>query len=121
MSHKDNESGPYLLSLEGYIRSSFDGSLLPQNELLQLAKEGLETAIKKNQLLYINLFNLLCYLIQNKQQEYHQFLCDQALPMFKKFGFVHLIHRSKKELFNYYTELKLTGQALKMAHLIINN
>jgi len=121
MKLKDNESGPYLLSLEGYIRSSFDGSLLPQNELLQLAKEGLETAIKNNQLLYINLFNLLCYLIQNKQQEYHQFLSDQALPMFKKFGFVYLIHRSKKELFNYYTELKLTGQALKMAHLLINN
>lgn len=121
MSIKDNESGPYLLSLEGYIRSSLNGSILPREELLQLAKAGLETAVKKKESLYINLFNLLCYLIQDKEQEYHQFLCDQALPMFKQFGFVYLIQRSKKELFNYYIKLKQTNNALKMAELLINH
>ncbi|WP_163103535.1 helix-turn-helix domain-containing protein [Peribacillus alkalitolerans] len=121
MSIKDNNSSPYLLSLEGYIRSSFNGSILPQEELLQLAKEGLETASEKNERLFINLFNLLCYLIQDQEQEYHQFLCDQALPMFKQFGYVYLIQRSKKELFNYYMKLKQTSKALKMANLLINH
>ena len=81
MSLKDNESSPYLLSLEGYIRSSFYGSLLPKDELLQLANEGLETALKKNEQLYINLFTLLSYLIQNKEQEYHQYLSEHSLPI----------------------------------------
>ncbi|EPD51493.1 hypothetical protein HMPREF1210_02091 [Paenisporosarcina sp. HGH0030] len=121
MSMKDNESNPYLLSLEGYIRSLLNGSILPRDKLLQIAKEGLETAIKKNEKIYINLFNLLCYLIQDKEQEYHQFLRDHALPTFKQFGIVYWINRSKKELFNYYIKLEQTNKALKMAELLINH
>jgi len=120
MSLKDNESGPYLLSLEGYINSAFYGGLLPKDELLQLANEGLETALKKNEHLYINLFTLLSYLIQDKEQEYHQYLSEQSLPLFEKFGFVYLIKRSKKELFNYYFKQKKTGKALKIAKVLIN-
>ncbi|MGB3262206.1 helix-turn-helix domain-containing protein [Paenisporosarcina sp.] len=121
LSLKDKESSPYLLSLEGYIRSSFLGCLLPPDELLQLAKEGLETAIQKNDLLYINLFNLICYLLQFKEHEYYEYLYDRALPMFKKFGFVYLIHRSKKELFNYYSKTNQTSKALKIAEVLINH
>ncbi|PGY13142.1 helix-turn-helix transcriptional regulator [Bacillus sp. AFS031507] len=120
MSLKDNESFPYLLSLEGFINSAFYGGLLPKDELLQLAKEGLETALKKNEPLYINLFTLFSFLIQDKEQEYHQYLSEHSLPLFEKFGFVYLIKRSKKELFNYYLEQKKTGKALKMANLLIN-
>ncbi|SMQ72942.1 hypothetical protein SAMN05444673_2289 [Bacillus sp. OV166] len=120
MSLKDNESFPYLLSLEGFINSAFYGGLLPKDELLQLAKEGLETALKKNEPLYINLFTLFSFLIQDKEQEYHQYLSEHSLPLFEKFGFVYLIKRSKKELFNYYLEKKKTGKALKMANLLIN-
>lgn len=121
MRMKDNESNPYLLSLEGYIRSLLNGNILPRDKLLQIAKVGLETAIKKNEKIYINLFNLLCYLIQDKEQEYHQFLHDHALPLFKQFGIVYLIKRSKKELFNYYIKLKQTNKALKLAELLINH
>lgn len=121
MSMKDNESNPYLLSLEGYIRSLLNGSILPRDKLLQIAEEGLETAIKKNEKIYINLFNLLCYLIQDKEQEYHQFLRDHALPMFKQFGIVYWIQRSKKELFNYYNKSEQANKALKMAELLINH
>lgn len=117
---KDNESSPYLLSLEGYIRSAYYGSLHPKDELLQLANEGLERALKKNEQLYINLFTLLSYLIQDKEQEYHQYLFDYSLPLFKKFGFVYLIKRSEKELFNYCVKQKQTGKALKIAQILIN-
>jgi transcriptional regulator with XRE-family HTH domain len=121
MSLKDNDSNPYLLSLDGYIRSSLNGSILTREELSKLAKDGLETAIKKNERLFIILFNLLSFLIDEKEKEYHQYLCDQALPMFKQFGFVYLIQRSKKELFNYYIKFKQTNKALKMAQLLINH
>ncbi len=120
MSLKDNESSPYLLSLDGYIRSAYYGSLLPKDELLQLANEGLEKALKKNEQLYINLFTLLSFLIQDKEQKYHQYLSEHSLPLFEKFGFVYLINRSKKELFNFYFKQKKTGKALKMAHILIN-
>ncbi|WP_413301890.1 helix-turn-helix transcriptional regulator [Bacillus sp. 1P10SD] len=121
MMLKDKESSPFLLSLEGYIRSSFDGSLLSKNELFLLVEEGLHTAKKINDKLYINLFTLLCYLIQNNKQEYHQYLFDNSLPMFEEYGFVYLIKRSKKELYNYYFKIKQTRNALKIADSIINN
>ena len=121
MCLKDNESSPYLLSLEGYIRSAYYGSLLPKDELLQLVNEGLEKALTKNEQLYINLFTLLSYLLQNKEHEYYQYLFDYSLPFFKKFGFVYLIKRSQKELFNYYLKQKKNGKALKMANVLINH
>ncbi|MEH7436444.1 helix-turn-helix transcriptional regulator [Neobacillus drentensis] len=121
MMLKDKESSPFLLSLEGYIRSSFDGGLLTKNELFQLVEEGLHTSKNMNDQLYINLFTLLCYLIQNKEQEYYQYLADNSLPMFEKYGFVYLIQRSKKELFNYYSKMKRSCDALKLADIIINH
>ncbi|WML57105.1 helix-turn-helix transcriptional regulator [Neobacillus sp. PS2-9] len=121
MSLKNNESSPYLLSLEGYIRSAYYGSLLPIDELLQLVNGGLEKALKKNEQLYLILFTLLSYLLQNKEHEYYQYLFDTSLPFFKKFGFVYLIKRSQKELFNYYYKQKKNGKALKMAHVLINH
>lgn len=120
MSLKDKESSPYLLSLEGFIRSSLNGSILTREELILLAKEGLETAISKNERLYIILFNLIWFLIEHKEKEYHKYLCDQALPMFKQFGFVYLIQRSKKELFNYYIKHNKNNKALKIANFLIN-
>ncbi|MFJ5761964.1 helix-turn-helix domain-containing protein [Neobacillus sp. NPDC093182] len=120
MSLKNSDSIPYSLSLEGYIRSAYYGSLLPKDELLQLTNEGLEKAQKNSELLYINLFTLLRYLIQNKEQEYHQYLSEYSLPLFKKFGFVYLVKRSEKELFNYCFNQKKTRRALKMAHTLIN-
>lgn len=121
MTIKDHESSKYLLSLEGYIRSAFNGNLLSQNELIHLVKQGLETAIKNNELLYIHLFNLQSLLIENKEDDYHQYLKNEALPMFKQFGFMYLIKRSNQELFNYYTKLNQTNEALNIAQLLINS
>ncbi|PFH87144.1 helix-turn-helix transcriptional regulator [Bacillus sp. AFS088145] len=117
---KDKKSIPYLLSLVGYIESSYFGRLLSNDEILPLIKEGLEIASKRNDKLYINLFTLLDYLILDKEQEYHQYLEDYSLPLFKKLGFVYLINRSEKELFNYYFKCKQTHKALNMANTLIN-
>lgn len=120
MSLKNNQSGPYLLSLEGYIRSSYEGNLQKRSDLLQLAEEGLQIASENNHLLYIKLFTLLTLFIQSKEQEYYQFLIDEALPMYKKYGFSYLIQHSKKALFNYYSKIKLTNKALEMASQLID-
>ncbi|WP_088013235.1 helix-turn-helix domain-containing protein [Gottfriedia acidiceleris] len=120
MKLKDSKSVPYLLSLEGFIRSSYYGELLPKGELLQFVSEGLDIAIKKNDKLFINLFTLLDLLILKKEQEYHQYLAEYSLPFFKKVGFVYLINQSEKELFNYYIKQKQTRKALSMANTLIN-
>jgi transcriptional regulator with XRE-family HTH domain len=120
MSLKDVKSVSYLLSLEGYIKSSFEGNLIPIEKLIQQAEKGLSIAINTNQILYIHLFRLHLYLLKAKEVQYYQYLSNKALPMFEKFGFTYLIKRSKKELFNYYYKMDLKEEALKMAQFIIN-
>ncbi|XZF75694.1 helix-turn-helix domain-containing protein [Bacillus sp. AL-1R] len=120
MKLKDSNSIPYLLSLEGYIRSSYYGKLLSKGELLQYVGKGYDLATKKNDKLFINLFILLDLLILEKEQEYHQYLADHSLPFFKKVGFAYLINQSEKELFNYYIKGKQTRKALNMANTLIN-
>jgi transcriptional regulator with XRE-family HTH domain len=119
MSLKNSESPTYLLTLEGYIRSLFEGQLIPNDELIRLAEDGLLTAIRIKQLLFIHLFRLILYLIKSKEKEYFIYLDTKALPMFTKFGYNYLINRSKKELFNYYSRINLPDKALEMAKLIL--
>ncbi|PAE38610.1 hypothetical protein CHI06_18090 [Bacillus sp. 7884-1] len=120
MSLKDPESPVYLLSLEGFIRSSFDGNLINNDQLIQLAEHGLTIATRIKELLYIHLFKLLLYLLKSKEKEYHQYLFNKALPMFSNSGYTYLIKRSKKELFHYYSNNNLLDEALEMANLLIN-
>jgi len=120
ISLKNPESPVYLLSLEGFIRSSFEGDLIANDELIQLAEDGLMIAIRIKQLLYIHLFKLLIYLLKFKEKEYQQYLLNKALPMYIKSGYTYLIKRSKKELFHYYANNNLPDKALEMAHLLIN-
>jgi HTH-type transcriptional regulator, quorum sensing regulator NprR len=121
MALKEKESISYLLSLEGYIRSSLEGGLLPKNELIIFAEKGFAIAKNMDSLLYIHLFKLLIYLLKCKEKEYLQYLVDKALPMFNKNGFYYLIERSNKELFNYYSTMRLTDQAMEIAKLLIKN
>jgi transcriptional regulator with XRE-family HTH domain len=120
MSLKNPESPVYLLSLEGFIRSSFEGDLIANDQLIQHAEDGLTIAIRIKQLLYIHLFKLLIYLLKFKEKEYHQYLINKALPMFIKSGYTYLIKRYKKELFHYYSNKNLPDKALEMAHFLIN-
>jgi transcriptional regulator with XRE-family HTH domain len=119
MSLKDQESPVYLLSLEGFIRSSFDGKLITNDQLIHLAEHGLTIATRIKELLYIHLFKLLLYLLKYKEKEYHQYLFNKALPMFINSGYTYLIKRSKKELFHYYSNNNLLDEALEMANLLI--
>jgi hypothetical protein len=117
---KDKESNSYLLSLEGYIRCSFEGNLLPNTLLHQLVMEGLATSKNENRYLFIHLFKLLSYLIKSKEQEYYKYLQNKALPMFQEFGYSFLIQRSKRELFNYYNKTKEIEKAMNIAEVLIN-
>lgn len=120
MTLKNQESATYLLSFESYIRCAFDGKLIPTDELIKLAEEGLVVAIRLNELLFIHLFRLTLYILKSKCKEYHQYLAKKALPMYVKYGYSFLIQRSEKELFNYYSKMNLPDQALEIAKLLIS-
>lgn len=121
MSLKEKESLPYLISLELYIQSSYDGNLIPKDELINLAESGLTIALNNDYLVYIHIFRLLLYLLKSKEHQFYQYLSNKALPMFIKFGHVDLIKRSKKELFIYYKNNGLKDEALKIADFFINS
>jgi HTH-type transcriptional regulator, quorum sensing regulator NprR len=119
MMMKEKESSTYLLSLEGYIRSCYEGDLLPSSLLIHHVTDGANIAKKNKLILYIYLFKLLSYLIKGKEQAYYQYLHDKALPMFEKFGISYLIRRSYLELYNFYKMTKQNEMALVMAESLV--
>ncbi|WP_078381951.1 helix-turn-helix domain-containing protein [Sutcliffiella halmapala] len=118
---KEKKSVAYLTSLEGYILSCYKGDLLSKDELENLCHEGLSISREINQSLNKVSFKLLLYLITNKNNEYYRYLSTTALPYFKKCGYVTLVQRYEKELFNYYLRIGQSDMALELADVLINN
>ncbi|MBM7584482.1 tetratricopeptide (TPR) repeat protein [Bacillus pakistanensis] len=116
---KEKKSAVYLISLEGFIRSCLEGNLLSKNELVKHIHEGLLIARESNEYLYTICFKLLLYLINNHQTQYYSYLCTNALPYFKKCGYVTLVQRYEKELFHYYLKTDETDKALELATRVI--
>lgn len=119
MDLKEKKTGAYLLSLEGYIRSSLLGDLLPRVELLKITQDGLALAKKLKENFYVMLLHLLTLSIQKKEADYFQYLIDIALPKFRESGNTYLIQSSEKELFNYYLETNQSDKALEIAKVMI--
>ncbi|MGD6833415.1 helix-turn-helix domain-containing protein [Sutcliffiella halmapala] len=118
---KEKKSAAYLSSLEGYVRSSHEGNYLSTEELAYLGHEGLSIAREINLSLYMYSFQLLLYLIHKQKTEYYNFLTTKALPYFKKSGYVTLVKRYEKELFNNYFKYGHKDFALKLADILIND
>ncbi|CAN7459448.1 helix-turn-helix domain-containing protein [Paenibacillus sp. LjRoot56] len=120
MNLKEKKTGGYLLSLEGYIRSCLHGNLLPSEELIQIAKDGLALAKKLKEIFYMHLLQLLLLSIQNREHEYHVYLSDIALPKFRESGNTYLIQNSEKELFAFYMKTNQPDKALDIATKVMN-
>ena len=114
------KSHHYLLSLKGYIRSSFEGELLSKNQLIQFVHKGIRIAKEIENDFLITLFNLQFYLIKEQEEQYHQYLATEGLPYFKKIGYEFLIQRSEKELFQYYYKKNEMEMALEIAYHSFN-
>lgn len=114
-SIKNKNSSEYLLSFEGYIRSSFEADLLSKAKLIQLTNEGLHIAMEMHQELFMILFNLLLYVIKGRKDLYYHYLYTEGLPYYRKYGFVYLVQRSERELFHYYYNKNEVEKALEMA------
>ncbi|WP_175631854.1 helix-turn-helix domain-containing protein [Virgibacillus siamensis] len=111
----------YLLSLEGYIKSSYDGGLLSEEELLHDVFKGLDIAKTIKNKLYEIVFSLHKYIILKRSNQYHQYLANKAIPYFKEHGYIALAQKYERELFNYYTGNGENDKALEVADDLVNN
>jgi HTH-type transcriptional regulator, quorum sensing regulator NprR len=119
MDLKEKESPSYLNSLEGFIRSCLNGQLMAKNEIEQLVYEGLSLARESKEYIYSISFKLLLHLINHRHTEYFNYLISDALPYFKKSGYISLIEQYEKELFHYYVKKDETGKALELASKVL--
>src|SRR5699024_6620962 len=86
MDLKEKQSEIYLLSLEGYIRSGFQGGFATKEELLLEIHGGLEIAKSLNLTLYTIIFNVHKYAILGQQKKYYRYLHNKAVPYLKENG-----------------------------------
>lgn len=121
MELKERKSGIYLLSLEGYIRSAFEGNLLSQGELLENVHDGLEIAKGIKDSIYAIILTLHHYLILEKMDQYYRYLTNKAIPYFTKHGYIIIARRYEKELFKYYSKIGETERAIVIAERLIDS
>jgi HTH-type transcriptional regulator, quorum sensing regulator NprR len=121
MSLKEKKSTSYLTSLEGFIRSCHNGNLLANNEMENLVFEGISIARELNEHLYSLSFKLLLLLLHNQHTEYYNYLTSNAMPFFKKLGYVSVIKQYEKELFHYYMKTDETNKALELATKVFSD
>jgi HTH-type transcriptional regulator, quorum sensing regulator NprR len=121
MCLKEKKSTCYLTSLEGFIWSCHKGNLLAINELENLVLEGISIARELNEYLSSINFKLLHLLLNNQQAEYYNYLITNALPYFKKRGYVSLVQQYEKELFHYYMKTDETNKALELATKVFSD
>lgn len=120
MELSESTSVLYLLSYEGYIRSSAEGKLLSKDQLLSLVHDGLKLSKEIRDEVLIVRFHLLILFIEEKQEDYYRYLRTTALPVLRKQGDAFLVQRYEKNLFNYYMENNQTALALEAASFFIN-
>src|SRR5699024_610428 len=119
MELKEEYSTIYLLSLEGYIRSANNGEILSDEDLLDYVYKGLDIAKTINNQLYIIVFMLHKYIFLKQHKNYYNYLAGEAVPYFKKHGYVALAKKYERELFDYHIRNRDTDQALEVAEMLI--
>ncbi len=115
MQLKEESTEIYLLSLEGYIRSSFDGELLSKEALLRYVYDGLEIAKAIHNTLYVHALTLHKYAILQQKTQYFRYIENKALPFFKQHGHAMEQAHYEKELFNHYYARNDVEKALQIA------
>jgi HTH-type transcriptional regulator, quorum sensing regulator NprR len=115
MQHAEKNSSLFFWSFEGYIRSSFEGSLLEYDKLIELVHNGkMLLEENPNDQLSTILFTMLEYDITGNI-EYYRFLNEIAIPFFRENELFWLTEQYEKRLFTYYSETNQIENALKVA------
>ncbi|PEL06034.1 helix-turn-helix domain-containing protein [Bacillus sp. AFS017336] len=120
MQFRDKESNYYLGSLEGYINSMTKGNLLSNKELLSLVEEGLRLAEKSNARMFIHIFKLHQFRLQNLTDEYFHFLETDVLPFLHEMGIFPVIEHYQIKLFDYYMEKQNVQKANMYAKKLVD-
>ncbi|MBM7588093.1 transcriptional regulator with XRE-family HTH domain [Bacillus pakistanensis] len=109
----------YLKRLSNYVDTCLEGKLSRKTTLLKKAKEGCSLAKQLDSKLYITLFKLLIYRIENNMEQYYSFIEEKALPQFQSSKHVLCINRYGKELYEYYVDSDQHLKALQLSKLFM--
>ncbi|MCP3739985.1 helix-turn-helix domain-containing protein [Rossellomorea sp. BNER] len=104
METKGPLSPYYLGSLEGYLEALTKQGKTSNEELLQLAEQGISLAEKKQDITYSHFFRLHRYKLKAQEDQYFHYLETEAYPYFKEMGYVILSEHYQMKLFGYYME-----------------
>ncbi|USK27839.1 helix-turn-helix transcriptional regulator [Bacillus sp. CMF21] len=112
------ENPHYLTTFESYLSACHKGKLLPETELISLAKEGLQLCKKRNDRRFVD-FQLLLYLFQKQEIRYYQYIESTALNHFRDSGYNILVDHYEKKLFHYFLKHNETEKALNLAESLL--
>lgn len=104
MNTKDPCTSNYLGSLEGYLNALTKQGLTSNEDLHQLAENGLSQAKKIQDTTFIHFFQLHKYKFQGKRDQYFHYLETEAYPHLKEVGYVLPAGHYEMKLFRYFME-----------------
>ncbi|MFJ9384780.1 helix-turn-helix domain-containing protein [Peribacillus sp. NPDC101481] len=116
----DEDNPFYTMFLDGYINNAIKGKLLNDTEITDLAEKGLRLARKHNGMPPFY-FQLHLYAIQEEEEKFYRLIEEEALPFFRKTGYIVLIDHYEKKLFHYLVKINETTKALQLAQIIIES
>lgn len=88
----------YIHRLFNYNLVAVEGNLSSKKTLRKNIIEGQRIAQELEEDVFIHLFNLLEYKLEEKQEKYLQYLAEKAFPYFKEHQHFSLMKTSLKEL-----------------------
>ncbi|MED1205758.1 helix-turn-helix domain-containing protein [Heyndrickxia acidicola] len=111
----------YISLLNNYVTNCLDGKLLKKTMLQKMIHKGIALAAEMNSPLYKTLFKLLSYRLEEKGEEYFQFLEKKALPYFRSNKHMVLTNRHGKELYHYFVNKKEYEKAVQVSAILLEN
>lgn len=119
MNTQNPRTPNYLGSLEGYLNALTKQGTTSNEDLLQLAENGLSHAKKIQSTTFIHFFQLHKYRLQGKRDQYFHYLETEAYPHLKEAGYVLPAEHYEMKLFRYYREKDEMEKANQFAWSIV--
>src|SRR5699024_12075983 len=111
----------YLFSLEGFIWSSFEGSMKSKKKIVEYIDEGIKVAENINANVYIILFTLYKYEILENTEAYMEFLQNEAIPYFKANEYTALVKQFEMELLRHYIQTNDKEKVMIYGNHLVNH
>ncbi|PEL08238.1 hypothetical protein CN601_18315 [Bacillus sp. AFS017336] len=115
----EKSSLTYLNRLHNCLESSYEGKLQPKSVMLKKAQEGNLLAKQLKNRFYQLVFKLLIFRIENKRDQYFDYIEKVALPYFQLNEHTRFINKFAKELYDYYADQEHHEKIAQISKILI--